>query len=27
VAEQPSRWEVISFGAHRSRLVEVSNRT
>ncbi len=27
VAEQPSRWEVISFGPHRSRLVEVSNRT
>lgn len=27
VAEQPSRWEVISFGLHRSRLVEVSNRT
>lgn len=27
VAEEPSRWEVISFGPYRSRLVEVSNRT
>lgn len=27
VAEQPSRWEVISFGPHLSRLVEVSNRS